>query len=175
MELGSCGPSKETCVARQSEIKGILMDILNNSIERAQAKWKIVCNSDICAGCRICEVVCSLYKEGVVTPELSRIQVVKSPLDGYISEAKICKQCPDPECLAVCPTQALYIDGVTGARVIDEKNCTGCKLCIEACISTPKRIRYNSEKKVCIKCDLCAGNPQCVRFCPQGALQYIKS
>ncbi len=35
----------------------------------------IVCDTALCAGCRTCEAVCSLYREGIVNPELSRIQV----------------------------------------------------------------------------------------------------
>jgi len=135
----------------------------------------IVCNSEICAGCRTCEAVCSLYHEGVVNPELSRIQVLKDELGGYISEAMPCKQCDGPECLLACPTGALHVDDVTGARVIDEEKCIGCKRCMEACTATPKRIRYNAEKKVCFKCDLCGGDPQCVKFCPMGALIYVKA
>ena len=138
------------------------------------SKGHIVANPDICGGCRTCEAVCSLYKEGVSNPELARIQVLKDELGGYICEAMPCKQCDGPGCLLACPTGALHVDGVSGARVIDEKKCIGCKLCMEACPATPPRIRFNTAKNKSFKCDLCNGEPQCVKFCPTGAITYVK-
>ena len=138
----------------------------------APSKGNIAVNPEICAGCRTCEAVCSLFKEGISNPELSRIHVFKDELDGYRGEPQPCRQCVRPGCLPVCPTGALHIDAVTGARVIDEKICDGCQLCIQACAFKPPRIRFNARKKVCFKCDLCGGEPQCVKFCPTGALTY---
>ena len=140
----------------------------------ASAQYRIFVNPDICAGCNTCEAVCSLYKEGVSSPHLSRIQVLKDPLDGYISEPAPCMQCDVPWCLLACPADAFHVDEATGAKVLDEEKCSGCMLCMTACPASPKRIRYNADKKVCLKCDLCGGDPQCVRFCPTGALTYTK-
>ena len=140
----------------------------------APAIGHVTCNVSICAGCRTCEAVCSIYHEGMIFPMLSRIQVEKDELGGYVCESKSCKQCPGPECLAVCPTGALHVDEITGARVINSELCCGCKLCMNACIATPPRIRYNDEKDICCKCDLCDGDPQCVKFCPTGALTFVK-
>jgi len=140
----------------------------------APSKGHLVHNPDICSGCRTCEIVCSLSKEGAVNPELARIHVSTDRLGGYISEVMSCKQCDGPECLLACPIDALHVDAVTGARVIDEKKCIGCKLCMEACPATPSRIRFNTAKNVCFKCDLCGGEPQCVKFCPYGALTFVK-
>ena len=137
-----------------------------------RSKGHIIAHPDICAGCRTCEVVCSLYKEGISNPELSRIHVLKDELDGYRCEPLPCRQCVRPECLLVCPTNALHVDATTGARVIDEKTCNGCQLCIKACVFTPPRIRFNARTNVCFKCDLCGGDPQCVKFCPTGAIAY---
>jgi Fe-S-cluster-containing dehydrogenase component len=138
----------------------------------APSKGNIAVTIDICAGCRTCEAVCSLYKEGISNPELSRIHVFKDELDGYRCEPQPCRQCVHPGCLPVCPTGALHVDDVTGTRVIDEMICDGCQLCMQACVFKPKRIRFNAQKKVCFKCDLCGGEPQCVKFCPTGALTY---
>ncbi|MFH0941950.1 MAG: 4Fe-4S dicluster domain-containing protein [Chloroflexota bacterium] len=139
------------------------------------AKAHILANSSLCGGCRTCEAVCSLDKEGIVNPELSRIYVKKDILGGYICEPIPCKQCEDPACLLACPTGALHIDCVTGARVIDDRICDGCQLCLEVCPVTPTRIGYHPEQNVCFKCDLCGGDPQCVKFCPMGALTYLKA
>lgn len=80
-----------------------------------------------------------------------------------------------PWCLLACPTDAFHVDEAAGAKVIEEEKCSGCMLCMTACPATPKRIRYNAGKKVCLKCDLCGGDPQCVKFCPTGALTYTKA
>lgn len=141
----------------------------------APARGHIVVNSAICAGCLTCNIACSLYKEGFISLMLSRIQVPKDELGGYVCEPAPCLQCDGPECLYACPTGALRVDDVTGARVIEPNACNGCQLCIQACPATPKRIRYHPEKKICVKCDLCDGEPQCVKFCPLGAITYEKT
>jgi Fe-S-cluster-containing hydrogenase component 2 len=138
---------------------------------RVRFVCKVVCVSDLCAGCRTCEAVCSLSRMGVVNPALSRISVSTRPLDGCVSVAYTCNQCVGPECLSACPTGAITVDGLTGAKVIDEVKCTGCRLCVEACPFTPRRVGYNPEKEVCFKCDLCGGEPRCVEYCPMGALR----
>ena len=35
-------------------------------------------------------------------------------------------------------------------------------------------ILYDPDNRRVIKCDLCGGDPQCVRFCPTGALQFLR-
>src|SRR5450759_4436812 len=52
-----------------------------------------------CAGCRTCMAVCSLYHDGVVNPELARIQVVAPVLKIFEAQGTTCKQCEGPECL----------------------------------------------------------------------------
>jgi len=184
--LASCGPGtpiatpeviKETVEVTKVIEKEVPVEVtVEVPLEvpiAAPSKGHIVANPDNCGGCRTCEVVCSLYHEGVVNPELARIQVWPVGLDRYITEALTCKQCDGPECLLACPTGALHVDDATGARAIDEKKCIGCELCMEACPATPPRIRYNAEKNVYFKCDLCGGDPQCVKFCPCGGITYV--
>jgi carbon-monoxide dehydrogenase iron sulfur subunit len=134
----------------------------------------ITVHSEICSGCRTCEAVCSLFHEGVVNPTMSRIRIMTWPFEGYRSEVYACQQCNDPGCLEVCPTGALSIDEATDAVVIDEKECIGCRLCLEACPQKPSRILYDASKNICIKCDLCGGDPLCVKYCMQGALSLRK-
>jgi carbon-monoxide dehydrogenase iron sulfur subunit len=139
---------------------------------KSLARGFVVANPETCSGCRACEAVCSLYHEGAVSSELSRIQIMTWPFEGYRSEVAVCQQCDQPECLLVCPSSALHVDEVTGAKVIDAAKCTGCKLCMEACSQTPTRIRYDAEKNVCVKCDLCGGDPLCVKYCMESALNF---
>ncbi|MBI2909814.1 MAG: 4Fe-4S dicluster domain-containing protein [Chloroflexi bacterium] len=136
------------------------------------SRGKIVCDANLCTGCRACEVVCSLHHEGVINPELSRISITTWEYEAWRTEAYVCKQCEAANCMAACPTEAIHVDAQTGAIVIDESKCNGCQECIIACPSSPSRIRYNDSRMVCVKCDLCGGEPQCVISCQQGALTY---
>lgn len=135
----------------------------------------ILRNIENCAGCRTCEAVCSLSHEGLVCPALARTWIVDYILEGRRIESHTCKQCRAPNCLYACPTSALHADGATGARVIDPGKCIGCKICMNACPQQPDPpIRYDTEKAICIKCDLCGGDPLCVKYCPEAALYFIK-
>jgi anaerobic carbon-monoxide dehydrogenase iron sulfur subunit len=131
---------------------------------------RIIYNSASCSGCRACEAVCSLFHEGKVSSELSRIKIITWEYEGWRSEIYVCKQCQGAECLAACQSGAISIDARTGAKVIDEKQCIGCQACIEACPYTPSRISFNVEKGMPVKCDLCGGDPQCIKYCQEGAL-----
>jgi Fe-S-cluster-containing hydrogenase component 2 len=59
----------------------------------------------------------------------------------------------------------------TGAVLVNEEKCTGCGLCIPSC---PIGIlKVDPVTHVAIKCDLCGGDPECVKRCPEKALKYI--
>jgi Fe-S-cluster-containing hydrogenase component 2 len=157
-------------------IKEVPVEVIKEvPAELQQAIGYIERNVEACSGCRTCEAVCTLSHDGVVSPALARTWIVdhirSSVIEGYT-----CKQCQGPECLWACPVEgALYIDPTTGARVIDPEKCIGCKLCLEACIQYPNSlIRYDAQREICVKCDLCGGEPLCVKFCPESALSLVK-
>lgn len=133
---------------------------------------KIAADVSLCSGCRTCEYVCALSHEGVADLDLSRISVYRDVLDGYYSEPQPCMQCEAAPCMSACKKGAIYQDAVTGAKVIDDKKCVGCGLCAKACPSAFLKIKIYSDRKKAYKCDLCGGNPQCVSYCPMGAISY---
>jgi len=158
-------------------IKEIIKEV---PVELQEAIGHIVHDPEVCAGCRTCMAICSLSHSGAVSPELSGIQVLMFPSEGGVVHSNVCQHCKGPECLYACQVGALYIDEATGARVIDADKCIGCRLCQQACPNKKSDpyyygdglapIRYDAENNVCFKCDLCGGDPQCVKFCPMNAL-----
>jgi len=131
----------------------------------------------LCTGCGTCQMACStLWNNGKASPSFSRITVSRNPFgttdDNYSPNP--CLQCVDAPCLKACPIGAIKIDKKSGtnARVIDEKLCKGLKKCIESCPYEEKRIAFDKEKNKALKCHLCNGDPQCVKWCPNGALKF---
>ncbi|RLG75209.1 MAG: 4Fe-4S dicluster domain-containing protein [Thermoprotei archaeon] len=136
-----------------------------------QMIW-IVRDFERCSGCRLCELACSLKHEGEVWPEASRIRVIE--VVPGITIPHLCTQCPDYPCVSACPFNALSVDKSTGAVVVDEGKCTACGKCVDAC---PGKIpRIVKGKPSVIICDLCGGDPECVKACEKagfGALKVI--
>ena len=140
----------------------------------APAMGHIIHTSYICTGCRTCELSCVLFHERLINPQLSRNFVNIDYQDAHRTNVLYCQQCDDPKCLKACPTGALHVDETTGARVIDQDVCIGCQSCLNACIFAAggqgqSRIKYNKQTGTCFKCDLCGGDPMCVKRCPLGA------
>jgi carbon-monoxide dehydrogenase iron sulfur subunit len=114
---------------------------------------------DLCMGCRVCEIVCSLAKTGIINPALARLSV-----NNTSGNVVICRHCKHPLCKEACPVaEAMIIDDRTGAVVIDEASCIGCLACVDACPFGALRLGPDMEL---LKCDLCSGDPQCVKYCP---------
>jgi len=137
-----------------------------------QRIWILV-DASRCSGCKLCEVVCSLKHEGKIWPEASRIRIFEEIPGATVPH--LCVQCPDYPCVKSCPVNALSVYEKTGAVVVDEKKCIGCGRCVDACPGKVPRIPGN--RKIVVICDLCYGDPECVKICNEagyGALRlYI--
>jgi len=132
----------------------------------------ILVDQDKCTGCRLCEMVCSVKHEGVSNPSRSRISIIKWFMEGFFMPM-VCQQCMEAPCVAVCPKDALSRDEVLETVKLDYDLCIGCKMCVTACPFGGMGIDTVANKV--IKCDLCDGDPQCVRFCFPGALQFVEA
>lgn len=76
-----------------------------------------------CSGCRRCEVACTLFHEGRIWPEASRVRVFM--LVPGVEIPHLCAQCRDYPCVASCPFDALSVDKETSAVSVDKDKCTG--------------------------------------------------
>jgi Fe-S-cluster-containing hydrogenase component 2 len=124
-----------------------------------------------CSGCRKCEVACSLHHENKIWPEASRIRVFM--FVPTLEVPHLCVQCHDYPCVESCPVNALDIDEETSAVIVDRDTCISCGNCVEAC---PGRIPFlhPGDNKSTI-CDLCSGDPQCVKICQQGLWDTLRT
>lgn len=155
----------------------------------------IVCDTNLCIGCRTCEITCVLsHVEGeqMAAVDLSnfhpRLHLIK---DNEVSGVVMCRHCEDAPCASVCPNDAI-IHCENSIQVLQDK-CIGCKTCELACpygvISVEKYATarvVNGEKKgfatkaVAFKCDLCKDRTNgqgsaCVEVCPTKALHVFDS
>jgi Fe-S-cluster-containing hydrogenase component 2 len=55
--------------------------------------------------------------------------------------------------------------------MVKEKKCKGCDWCIQAC--PHGGITLHPDTGLALACDLCEGEPKCVEFCPEEALELV--
>jgi len=119
-----------------------------------------------CTGCRECAVACSLNLFGECNPKKAAITVIRDEFRKY-EYPVVCYQCEDPVCLKYCHQNAYTI--VDGVVIRDPDRCIGCRMCAVLC---PYNAITAIEGEI-IKCDLCGGDPKCVKYCSTGAIQYL--
>lgn len=141
------------------------------------AQYAIVTDLNRCVGCMSCMVGCKVVNDvpiGNYWNKMLRIGPFKNKDYQHTNDVSMyylcvqCQHCENPECVAVCPTQA-STKQPDGTVQIDKAKCIGCQFCVMAC---PYGVRYlNEEERVVEKCTLCnqltaqGGLPQCVIQC----------
>ena len=108
-------------------------------------------------------MACSYENYGVFNPAKSRIKVFNFEHEGR-KVPYTCTQCAEAWCLHACPVDAIRIDAATGAKVVHEATCVGCKVCTIACPFGT--VNYVAETGKVQKCDLCGGDPACANGLP---------
>lgn len=126
--------------------------------------------SDRCTGCRMCELACTMFHEKLFNPNKSRISV---SFEGTpeLWTTNVCRSCGDPPCAKVCPTDpiAIYRDEkIGGGMSIRKDACIKCGKCIEACPFAA--ISWHPQTELPLVCDVCKGEPECVKYCAPKAL-----
>jgi len=125
---------------------------------------------DKCDGCDECVKACALMHDDSGAFEHSRIQLAKDENKKF--GLALCRQCAEPECVQNCPVGALSKDPDTGVITCDD-TCIGCKICTLSC--SHAGITINELTGRVMKCDLCGGDPACVKVCDRNALKLLKN
>lgn len=123
-----------------------------------------------CVNCKNCEMSCSfIHTQEKMKPALSRVRAFT--FEGNIHSVVACQQCEEALCQSVCPTEALIRNPETNA-IERTDACILCKACTLACPFG--NIHFDTSYQEIVKCDLCGGDPTCVKFCPTRALVWAE-
>ncbi len=129
-------------------------------------------NFAACTGCKNCEIACSQHFEGKTWLAASALQVYEVP--PGVEFPVTCYQCDEPRCVPACPAAALTQDPATSTIKLDTTKCLRtaqkgeCTKCADACPGAT--IQFHPTSSAPMFCDLCGGDPACVKNCPDGAL-----
>ena len=118
-----------------------------------------------CSGCSRCEVHCSFFHSGKIGRSGARIKVVKIESIG-VDYPVVCQHCRERYCTK-CPEKAIEV-GTLGQVIVSPTLCTACGTCEVMCPIGAIEL-YEEIPHVC---DLCGGDPRCVKACTLNAIQY---
>lgn len=134
---------------------------------------------DTCVGCHACVIACA--NENGLTPGRFWRQIV-SFNSAHVPDLPVyhlslaCNHCLDAPCATACPAAAIARDEQTGAVLIDNAKCIGCRYCSWVCpFDAPQ---FNGQAGVMEKCTFCNHRllqnlaPACTSMCPTGALSF---
>lgn len=121
--------------------------------------------SDNCIGCKLCQLACTGVKDANFNPSQARLSVTSYySRDQLCVTGRVCTLCG--VCVEACPADAISLTG--NALHYNFELCTSCNICVETC---PEKVIVACSEGVAI-CDLCGGEPNCVKWCPHQALVY---
>lgn len=132
-----------------------------------------------CTGCEACRVACCIENRVPMarawrTVHHANFEHRPSLAAFHLSLA--CNHCERPACLEGCPAMAYRKDPGTGAVLLDDARCIGCRYCTWMCpYDAP---RFDESRGVMAKCTFCSDRlaagkaPACAVACPTGALDF---
>jgi carbon-monoxide dehydrogenase iron sulfur subunit len=121
-----------------------------------------------CTGCEACVDACSGRIANHYSEAASMVHLRKDePRTVFVP--LLCEHCAQHLCVDACPVDAIEYNERKGIFEVIASKCTACGACSEAC--PYEGIFMTSEKA--LMCDLCAGDPLCVKFCFPGAIRWV--
>jgi len=122
-----------------------------------------------CIYCEMCSGVCTLNKLEQIKPSAACIRITRDTSRSFgEAQCAVCDMCHERACIDACPADALVWDEEAGVVRFDADNCTMCESCVDACAN----VGIDRESERIMICDLCDGDPLCVKWCPEGALSW---
>ena len=126
-------------------------------------------DSNRCNLCGVCSAACSLVKTGRFDFSLTRIRI-ETAGSRVPLRAAICRHCDEPACVTACMRGIIDRDAETGLVTRRHDGCFRCAACAVSC---PAGACVQDEAlNAFTACDLCGGDPLCVKVCLSGALRF---
>ncbi len=131
-----------------------------------EGKLRLRANSKNCVGCLICETVCTQWHNTTFGINRSRLRIASKPIEQEppLNKVFVCTLCE--KCITACEPGALF-SNEKGYIELKHDLCNHCGTCAEVC---PQKVIWFDEEQFPVICDLCEGNPQCVRWCKYDAI-----
>lgn len=137
---------------------------------------------DLCTGCEACRVACGNENAGgrdTGWRQVTTFNPERHPSLPTRHLSLACNHCESPACALGCPAGAYRRDQATGALLLEEEKCVGCRYCSWVCpYDAP---RWDEAHGVMTKCTFCAHRlaeglaPACSAACPTGALGVVEN
>ena len=121
-----------------------------------------------CSFCGACAAACAMIKAG--KPDLSQSRIRIETAGSCVPlRAAVCRHCEEPACVTACMRGIIDRDPETGLVTRRHEGCFRCAACavncpVGACVQDEALNAFTA-------CDLCGGDPLCVRVCLSGALR----
>ena len=177
----------------------------SEAVEPIPGALGMLYDSTLCVGCQACVAECQNVNHTPVNPKGDQTWSNNDKLtpftrnviqvwsdgdgknkdqteNGYAYVKKQCMHCVDPNCVALCPVQALTKDPKTGIVKYDPDICTGCRYCMVGCPFDVPKYDYDNPFGEISKCELCNQKgverldkgelPGCCHVCPTGAIIF---
>ncbi len=138
-----------------------------------------VFDGERCTACEACRIACGIANAAGADTGWRQVLTLNPRRHPALPTRHLslaCNHCDDPACLAGCPAAAYRQDARTGAVLLDQGRCLGCRYCSWVCpYDAP---RFDASRGVMGKCTFCqerlagGGEPACTPACPTGALSW---
>ncbi len=161
----------------------------------------IVVDTSKCTACRACQTACKQWNDLSAVPTVNKGSYENPPDLTYNTYTRIlfnevedgedlrwlfgqqrCMHCTEAGCMTACPVPGAIVRDTSGAVIINQELCTGCKYCVFGCPFDIPRYDHKNNEGMGIdkayKCTLCFDRqsigmqPGCTKTCPTGALAF---
>ena len=138
----------------------------------AKKRFGLVFHPDKCNGCLDCEKACVKAHPTAVAAGKPRLQITKDGDHHKMKACLHCETCPPSE---LCPSALFEFHEDGKYWTLDEHRCFACMSCIPRCASEGIFFEGAFGVETAYTCDLCAGDPACIKACSKGALTLDKA